>query len=99
MSFVLLSDDGRCGALVHGYSLWRRGDTYRNGRVRTWHFELDDGESARIVGVPLLEVSAARPVARVDLQLLNLDERAIREEVLSAGYTERPSSWWLVNEG
>lgn len=100
VSFVLLSDDGRCGALVHGYSLWRRGDTYTNGRVRTWQFELDDGESARIVGVPLLEVSAERPAVRVPEALLqpNFDERAIREEVLSAGYTERPSSWWLVSE-
>jgi len=98
VSFVLSSDDGRPGALVHGYSLWRRGDTYASGRVRTWHFDLGDDEAARVVGVPLLEVSAERPALRVpeDLQQPRFDERAIREEVLAAGYTERPSSWWLV---
>ena len=54
----------------------------------------------RTLGVPLLEVSAERPAVRVPEALLqpNFDERAIREEVLSAGYTERPSSWWLVSE-
>lgn len=99
VSFALISDDGRPGALVFGYTVWRRGDAFAGGRVKTWSFDLDDGEAARLVGMPLVEVTADKPAARLPEGLLPpaVDELALKREVLDVVYTERPFGWWIVS--
>lgn len=99
VSFALISDDGRPGALVFGYAVWRPGDTFAGGRVKTWSFDLDDGEVARLVGMPLVTVTADKPAVRVPQDLLPpaVDEPMLKQEVLDVVYTERPFGWWIVS--
>jgi hypothetical protein len=97
----LLSDDGRWGALVYGQALWRRGDLYEGGEVRTWSREYDDGEGVRLVGVARAEVHANAPLVALesdDDPRCYEFERRTADAVRAVLETRAPRGWFLVTD-
>jgi hypothetical protein len=99
---VLLSTDGRDGALVYGYTRWRAGPAYEGGRVRTHAFDLGNDEAMRVVGVTFAQVGGgtAAQVLDDDLDGADFEEaRALarRETLALYDSATEPFGWHLVD--
>ena len=95
----LLSDDGRSGALVFGQALWKRGDRYEGGSVRTWSYEYEDGEGVRLVGVAYAQVDANAPIVQLTGEGREWDfEATAKSAVREVIETNAPWGWYLASE-
>lgn len=98
---VLLSDDGRDGMLVYGYSRWR-GPDCAGGRVATWSFDLGNDEAMRLTGVPFCQVGGGTNVRLLEEGLDGDAHEAARAEArretlaLYDSATE-PFGWHVVD--